>query len=404
MPYVYSTGTWGDLLTSYNGGSITYDSIGNPLSYYNGNNFTWEGRRLVGAVVGSKTLSFAYNDEGIRTSKTVNGVKTNYYYYGSQLLAEETNGNVTVYLYNSTGLIGFQYHGASYSATAWDTYFYEKNLQGDIIAVYDANGVKKISYVYNAWGATTTTYHNGASSSTVSNPFTYRGYYYDKDLGLYYLMSRYYDANICRFVNADGQLNTDSILGYNMFAYCENNPVNRIDPDGHVWKNIKNWFSSAWNNVKKAASPLVEAIKEKAYAAYYDITKRHFEDREAKNGTHPTYEEVSDKNSGWTLLPESQSIYHDNGIGNPELKYTAADGREAVFDGDTLEPMTDPRYIATYNYCPLYQVPPTGPVISDYVKFACSGVGHFVLDMLPYYLTGNSNTREQFESKLLIFD
>ena len=169
MPYVYSTSNWGDLLTSYNGGSITYDSIGNPLSYYNGNTFTWEGRRLVGAVVGSKTLSFAYNDEGIRTSKTVNGVKTNYYYYGSQLLAEETNGNVTVYLYNGTGLIGFQYHGASYSATAWDTYFYEKNLQGDIVAVYDANGVKKISYVYNAWGATTTTYHNGASASTVSS-------------------------------------------------------------------------------------------------------------------------------------------------------------------------------------------------------------------------------------------
>ena len=119
-----------------------------------------------------------------------------------------------------------------YVANTWDTYFYEKNLQGDIIAVYDANGVKKISYVYNAWGATTTTYHNGASSSTVSNAFTYRGYYYDKDLGLYYLMSRYYDANVCRFINADGQLNTTSLLGYNLFAYCENNPVVRIDPNG----------------------------------------------------------------------------------------------------------------------------------------------------------------------------
>ena len=71
-----------------------------------------------------------------------------------------------------------------YVANTWDTYFYEKNLQGDIIAVYDANGVKKISYLYNAWGAITTTYHNGASASTVSNAFTYRGYYYDKDLGL----------------------------------------------------------------------------------------------------------------------------------------------------------------------------------------------------------------------------
>ena len=67
---------WGDLLTSYNGTAITYDAIGNPLSYYNGTSytFTWEGRRLVGAVKGSSTMSFEYNDEGIRTSKTVNGV------------------------------------------------------------------------------------------------------------------------------------------------------------------------------------------------------------------------------------------------------------------------------------------------------------------------------------------
>ena len=250
MPYVYSTGTWGDLLTSYNGGSITYDSIGNPLSYYNGNNFTWEGRRLVGAVVGSKTLNFAYNDEGIRTSKTVNGVKTNYYYYGSQLLAEETNGNVTVYLYNSTGLIGFQYHGASYSATAWDTYFYEKNLQGDIIAVYDANGAKKISYVYNAWGAFTTTYHNGASASTVSNAFTYRGYYYDKDLGLYYLMSRYYDANICRFINADTFVSTgQGMLGNNMFIYCGNNPIAYIDHTGMFGLAIMDNSYEKWNKI-----------------------------------------------------------------------------------------------------------------------------------------------------------
>ena len=45
-------------------------------------------------------------------------------------------------------------------------------------------------------------------------------------------MSRYYDANVCRFINVDRQLNTTSLLGYNLFAYCENNPVVRIDPHG----------------------------------------------------------------------------------------------------------------------------------------------------------------------------
>ena len=70
---------WGDLLTSYNGTAITYDSIGNPLSYYNGSSytFTWDGRRLATATKGTDTISFAYNDDGLRVSKTFNGVTTN---------------------------------------------------------------------------------------------------------------------------------------------------------------------------------------------------------------------------------------------------------------------------------------------------------------------------------------
>ena len=104
------------------------------------------------------------------------------------------------------------------------------------------------------------------------------------------------------------------------------------------------------------------------------------------------------------MLPQSQSKYHDNGIGKPELKYITNDGREAVFDGDTLKPVTDPRYIATYNYSPLYEIPQSGAGIVDYSKFVDSAVGHFFLDMLPYYMTGNSNTRAQFEEKISVFN
>ena len=101
-------------------------------------------------------------------------------------------------------------------------YYYEKNLQGDVVAVYNSSGTKLISYAYSAWGETTTTYHNGGASTTaINNPYTYRGYYYDKDLGLYYLQSRYYDANICRFINPDKFVSTgQGLTGYNMFAYC----------------------------------------------------------------------------------------------------------------------------------------------------------------------------------------
>ena len=68
-----------------------------------------------------------------------------------------------------------------------------------------------------------------------TNPLRYRGYYYDTETGLYYLMSRYYDPATCRFVNADGYASTgDGILGFNMFAYCNNNPICYIDPSGYA--------------------------------------------------------------------------------------------------------------------------------------------------------------------------
>ena len=235
----YSNSQWGDLLTSYNGTAITYDGIGNPLSYYNGTSytFTWEGRRLVGAVKGSKTMSFAYNDDGIRTSKTVNGVTTTYYVNGGQIVAESNNSKTIVYIYDASGApIGMMYRTPSYAENAWDVFWYEKNLQGDIVAVYNSSGTKLVTYdYYDAWGNYIVSYSNGgASTGVIYNPFRYRGYYYDTDLGMYYLQSRYYDAKICRFISADSYTSTgQGILSTNMFAYCGNNPVMGYDPTGH---------------------------------------------------------------------------------------------------------------------------------------------------------------------------
>ena len=234
--YSYSSSEWGDLLTSYLGREITYDSIGNPLSYYNSFSYTfsWTGRELTGAVVGGNTYSFTYNDEGIRTSKTKNGVTTTYYLNGSQILAEETNGNITVYIYDSEGLpLGMQYHGASYAEDKWDVLWYEKNIFGDIVAIYNESGTKLISYRYDAYGTCTPRLHV-YSDAAYNNPFRYRGYYYDADLNLYYLNSRYYDCYTGRFINADSLLSQGSVLGNNLFTYCLNNPVNMTDTTGNL--------------------------------------------------------------------------------------------------------------------------------------------------------------------------
>ena len=250
--YVYSYGdtNWGDKLTAYRGVSFTYDEIGNPLTYYNGRSytFTWEyGRRLATAMVGTTELEFTYNDEGIRISKTVNGVKHTYRLNGSQIVSEAWGNNLLIYLYDAEGApVGMMYRNSTYPSDTFDTFWFEKNLQGDIVAVYNAAGTKLISYTYDAWGNFTITYHNGCTASHIANrnPFRYRGYYYDVETGFYYVSSRYYDPEIGRWINADGYVSTgQGVLGNNMFAYCGNNPVNRVDPTGQFWKELWDAFT-----------------------------------------------------------------------------------------------------------------------------------------------------------------
>ena len=119
-------------------------------------------------------------------------------------------------------------------------YFYVTNLQGDVVALTDSYG-EVVSYQYDAWGKPLATDYISSAvyDAMYYNPLRYRGYIYDNETGFYYLQSRYYDPVIGRFINSDGQLN-DSTLGYNLFAYCENNPVNMSDPTGHApdWNKI----------------------------------------------------------------------------------------------------------------------------------------------------------------------
>lgn len=68
-------------------------------------------------------------------------------------------------------------------------------------------------------------------------PFRYRGHYYDDETGLFYLTSRYYDPETGRFINADdvSYINPETINGLNLYAYCGNNPVMNVDPNGQAF-------------------------------------------------------------------------------------------------------------------------------------------------------------------------
>ena len=225
--YTYGDTDWKDLLTAFDGQAITYDTIGNPTSYYNGTrwNFSWvNGRSLATASDGTNSLSFAYDAGGLRTSKTVNGVAYRYYYAGGQLMRMTWGSNTIDFFYDTNG----SPYAMKYNGTV---YYYVTNLQGDVMRIVDASQNIVTSYDYDPYGKVI------SATGTLANinPLRYRGYVYDQETGFYYLQSRYYDPTIGRFINADVYSSTDiGIQGSNMFAYCNNNPVMHSDPTGEI--------------------------------------------------------------------------------------------------------------------------------------------------------------------------
>lgn len=218
--YEYNDNGWRDLLTSFNGQAITYDEIGNPLTYRDGMIFSWAGRQLCTVNIGEDVISYTYNSNGIRTSKTVNGITTIYQLDDAKIVAETTE-NITIwYVYdNDDKIIGFEYGG--------QTYYFEKSVQGDVIKIYDESGTVVSEYIYDAWGNIVAVY--GDKDIAKVNPFRYRGYYQDNETGFYYLQSRYYDSQTKRFLSADSFI---SLSYSNLYAYVVNNPTNMYDPSG----------------------------------------------------------------------------------------------------------------------------------------------------------------------------
>ena len=258
--YTYSTGDWKDLLTAVDGSPIVYEGqtysggivsgtaiSGNPIRYTNGTqtytNLTWQhGRQLTNLTTNGETYTYDYDVDGIRTRKIIDGAYHNYVTQNGKVVRETVQSGdwdwVLDFIYDNAGrpfALKYSYDGGN----NFETYYYILNYQGDVVALMDTSGTVIARYTYNAWGEPMSVTNNAGTAITDTldiahlNPLRYRGYYYDTETGFYYLKSRYYDPEICRFINADCYTSTgQGFIGFNMFAYCGSQPVSNTDETG----------------------------------------------------------------------------------------------------------------------------------------------------------------------------
>ena len=259
--FTYDSPYFPNQLIAFDGESFQYDNIGNPY-IYRGHDLTWaRGTLLESFAVDSNTvISFSYDGFKNRIRKEIytnnpNSTTTTYYFYfNGRLIKENRPSNISlIYLYSHAGLVGFTVNRTTY-------YFYEKNIQQDIVAIRDANNNVVARYIYDAWGNHKVLNPDGSVNTSASfigniNPYRYRSYYYDTDLKMYWLTTRYYDPEICRFISPDdwSYLDYQKLHGLNLYAYSKNNPVMYYDPSGHFMIGIL--FLTA------ILSPLIPIIK-----------------------------------------------------------------------------------------------------------------------------------------------
>ena len=219
----------------------SYDALGNPREY-RGNVLEWKRGRVLTKY--GNIATYRYDSDNIRVEKQEGGRTHQYYTVDGKIVGERiTEGSETKYyryLYAGEKVIGLTSESGRY--------YYQYGTSGNIVRVCKEDGSIAARYEYDAWGKcrvyneegidiTENTMYNSHIGRV--NPFRYKGYYYDEDTKLYYLQSRYYDAEIRRFINADnvgvvsGEYLT-TLGGQNLYSYCLNNPVNHADPSGHL--------------------------------------------------------------------------------------------------------------------------------------------------------------------------
>ena len=210
---VTTTSTYGyDLANRLISSSVTNNAV-NPLS--------------TGAT-------YAYNAQGQRVTRVEDEVVTHFYYTGSALLFTTVNEYVlqTQNILDPSGTIVASKRFEGQAETGQDPYaedyfFYRYDIRGSVTTIVDGAGSVVKSYDYDEFGVTTST------GGSFFNEVTFTGSISDAS-GLLYMNARYYNPATARFLSQDTY--TGSAFDpwtQHLYAYCNNNPVNMVDPTGH---------------------------------------------------------------------------------------------------------------------------------------------------------------------------
>ncbi len=190
--------------------------------------------------------------DGYRMSKEADGVKTNYTYQNGILAMEKSSEGEMRYHYDASGNL-------LYFDCGDKQYYYELDDHKSVVGILDEQGERLVSYEYDAWGKPVQI--SGDRQLGNINPFRYRSYYYDRESAFYYLHNRYYDPVVRRMLNMDQYTDTQfGMFSHNMYAYCENTPVNAGNYTGNIpeWVKKLEMSPSRKNYLWKTNSKYVE--------------------------------------------------------------------------------------------------------------------------------------------------
>ena len=387
--YEYNNANWVDQLTKYDDEIITYDTIGNPLTI-GSKTLTWiNGRQLHTYSDGTNTISYKYNKDGIRIEKNINNTLTKYYLENSKIIIEKRGNDYITYLYDANGdLFGFKYNN--------NKYYYIKNSLNDILGIMDSNYSIIAKYEYDSYGrivsildALDNDVSNNYSHIANINPFRYRSYYYDLETNLYYLNTRYYNPEWGRFLNSDGIININSDTnGYNLFTYCNNNPINYSDPNGNFPWVIAIAIAVVVALIPTAVQFIARSAvvrKDKSYSDDSLVAKKMIKSPRVKKIFNESVSKYKESEDETPQIPMNYSLqfYHPKNIYDLDLMLSVG---KADFTVDVTEEIRrvkdgsgrlERRYVATIKATDRYDFPDNWADEATLVNFLnyCGWVG-----------------------------